>query len=429
MIAEPQHAVAPEGDDALRLPRVPGTVRRFWSAHPLVTDVLLAALTFVVSLLSAVNFGGGQILATDTGSSLVANPTDVGAIVAALMFAASAALVVRRRIPELAFALGMASELAFLLAPVPSGTPILLVSAYSVAVYRSSRKCWLVVGGGVAVIAVVAGAAALFGRVPLEVATNIVASAGTLSLIGALVGVNIRNRRRYVDAILDRSHQLVIERDRQGQLAAVAERTRIAREMHDIVAHSLTVVVALAEGAAATHDAARARTAMDAVSSTARGALTEMRAMLGMLRDDTAGDAPIAPTGTDSAQDAVEVARRAGFPVALTMTGAPNSPAPVALAVSRIVQESVTNAMRHAPNASFIRVSIDHRPSEVQVDIVNDGVVRGATPGGFGLVGLRERAVHLGGTIHVGPDGPGRWAVRVVLPSGTASVPPPSGRM
>ena len=123
------------------------------------------------------------------------------------------------------------------------------------------------------------------------------------NLIGALIGANVGGRKRYVEALIERSRQLTIERDQQAQLATAAERTRIAREMHDIVSHSLTVIVALSEGAAATTETERARSAARTAADTARGALTEMRAMLGVLRTDDTGSAPLAPLTAPSPRE------------------------------------------------------------------------------------------------------------------------------
>src|SRR5690606_32844086 len=137
---------------------------------------------------------------------------------------------------------------------------------------------------------------------------------------------------------IDRSRQLLVERDQQTQLATAAERERIAREMHDIVSHSLTVVVALSEGAAATGDQDRAREAALAAATTARNALTEMRSMLGVLRDgDT--DAPLAPLEPASPAETIAAAQQAGFSASLPVRGGPDAAPAVRFAIGRIVQE------------------------------------------------------------------------------------------
>ncbi|WP_307861065.1 histidine kinase [Microbacterium sp. SD291] len=242
-------------------------------------------------------------------------------------------------------------------------------------------------------------------------------STTVLGLIGTLLGTNVGNRKRYLAAVIDRSRQLLVERDQHSQLAAAAERARIAREMHDIVSHSLTVIVALSEGAAATPDAKRARAASAAAAATGRSALSEMRAMLGVLRDDDA-DAPLTAVTAPSPQETVENAQRAGYPVSLTLSGAaPELPSATVHAISRIVQESVTNAMRHAPNATSVSVHVAFTPATVALEIVNDGAAALSGTSGFGLRGLAERAAHAGGGIEYGPAGSGYWRVRAELPA------------
>jgi len=305
---------------------------------------------------------------------------------------------------------------------VAAGGPLLLVTTYTLAVYRSARACWTALGIATVGMGVAALAATGVGLVPWDVSVNAIVSELVVGLIGALIGINVGNRKRYLTAVLERSRQLLIERDQQAQLAAAAERARIAREMHDIVSHSLTVVVALSEGALATNDPERARGAMDAAAQTARGALDEMRMMLGVLRADESGDALLTPMEPVEPRDAVLAAQRAGFPVTLSVTGKGEAPTAVRFALGRVVQEGVTNAIRHAPSAREIRVRVDHGVDEVTVEIANDGAdfPRNAShPAGFGLRGLAERVAHLGGSVQSGPAGAGRWLLTATLPCQT----------
>ena len=188
----------------------------------------------------------------------------------------------------------------------------------------------------------------------------------------------------------NRSKQLAEERDRKAKLAAVEERTRIAREMHDIVSHSLAVVVTLAEGAHATDSLDRARQANRAIADTARASLDQMRIMLGVLRDDGTDEPPLAPTLDTSPDELVETARAAGVPVTLTVSGTPHDGDMQRLAVRRIVQESLTNAMRYAPNATAVSVTIAYSSDTATVEVVNDGVheTRDSQGSGLGLQGL-----------------------------------------
>lgn len=396
-------------DEELRLPRPPGVFRRFWARHPLVADILVALFFALLSLAPIARI-----------APTLPEPVALGLawLVPIAIVAACASLVLRRRRPLVPFIASFVVEALFLFADVPGGTPLMLVTCYSLAVYVSSRAAWT--GFGIAVIGLSAIAGVLFltGLITFQIAANAAITTFVLGLIGTLIGVNVGGRKRYIDAVIDRSRQLLIERDQQAQLAAADERARIAREMHDIVSHSLTVIVALSEGAAATPNAEQARAASTAAAETARGALTEMRAMLGVLRTDDS-PLPLAPMEPAAPQETVATAQRAGYPVTLAVTGTPRLAPTVAHAVGRIVQEGVTNAMRHAPAATAISVRIAYTAETVTVEIVNDAAPDAARGVGFGLRGLAERAAHAGGTIVSAPAGGGRWLLRAELPTGS----------
>lgn len=395
-------------DEELRLPRPPGVLRRFWARHPIIADVLLLLVCVALSLLPAATFGRDQ-----------PNPYAAGLSTAApvLIVVACASLLWRRRVPLVPFIASFAVEAIFLFAELPMGTPLILITGYSLAVYRSARLAWAGLGIAVASLAAFAGLLTLLGIATVQIAVNTTVSAVVLGLIGTLIGVNVGGRKRYLDAVIDRSRQLLVERDQQAQLAAAAERARIAREMHDIVSHSLTVIVALSEGAAATSDPAQARVAASSAADTARGALTEMRAMLGVLRADDS-PLPLAPLAPTPPHDTVSAAQHAGYPVAIAVTGEAEVSPTTAHAVGRIVQEGVTNAMRHAPAASRIAVRLAYTADDVQIEIVNDGVDRDDIGrSGFGLRGLAERAAHAGGSLTSMPTGDGRWILHAALPT------------
>ncbi len=402
-------------DEELRLPRAPGVIRRFWARHPVFTDVLVALVCLFLSLAPAANVSAP---AGVLSGSIAARVT-----ISVIVITACALLLRRRQWPVAAFVAAFAVSISYLSLAVPVGGPQLLVASYSLAVYRSSTACWRGLGIGLACLAVIAVALERSGAVTLQIALNALIGESVLGLIGALIGVNVGGRRRYLEAVIDRSRQLLVERDQQAQLAAAAERARIAREMHDIVSHSLTVIVALSEGAAATSDQQKARAAAAASAAAARSALAEMRAMLGVLRDDDA-PLPLAPMEPASPHDTVATAQRAGYPVALTVNGTADLSPAVRHAVGRIVQEGITNAMRHAPAATNITVQLDHSADSVTIEIVNDGVAGSTGTPGFGLRGLSERAAHVRGTIDAGPVGPGVWKLRAELPSGRGDAAP-----
>jgi signal transduction histidine kinase len=185
-----------------------------------------------------------------------------------------------------------------------------------------------------------------------------------------------------------------------------------------VVSHSLTVIVALSEGASVTSDPERSREASRAVAATARDALAEMRMMLGVLRDDRPAGAPLAPIEDGSLDDLVDAARNAGFPVSLSVTGVADCPPVVRQAVRRIVQEGLTNAMRYAHDPRFIRVEVVHAPNELALSVDNDGsrLDEPSGGGGLGLLGLRERLAHLGGSLEAGMISPDHWRLRARIP-------------
>ena len=417
MSPEPSLVVASgtaPGDDELRLPRPPGVIRRFWAAHPRLSDVGIALIALLLSAPGAVIRARGPVPASSA---------EVWAAIA-LAFVAAAALVLRRRHPLVVFGVTMVPALVLPgnLASVGDLTPA--IALYAVAVYASMRACWIAFGAGAIALAIRATIGLLSGTDATASGVTVDISAAVLLLIGALIGINVGNRKRYVDALIARSRQLLVERDQQAQLAAASERTRIAREMHDIVSHSLTVIVALAEGAAATSDQDRARAASRGAADTARAALTEMRAMLGVLRDDDEGASRLPDTPPDP-RDLVSTAQRAGYPVTLAVSGDDRPLPPAArFAIGRVVQEGLTNAMRHAPGAGSIRVAIAYTPAGAVVTVEDDGTgesaASGADGGGFGLRGLRERVEVTGGRFEAGPRGDGGWRVRAVIPGAPA---------
>ncbi|WP_311244497.1 histidine kinase [Microbacterium sp. WCS2018Hpa-23] len=394
-------------DEALRLPRPPGVLRRFWARHPVVADVLIALVCLLLSLVPA------GVITNDLPMPLAIG---VAILVPASVVAACATLLWRRRRPVIPFVASFALEAGFLFALQPIGSPLLLVTCYSLAVYRSSRAAWTGFGIGLASLGAIGGLLTLSGVITLQIAANAVIMSLVLGLIGTLIGVNVGGRKRYLDAVIDRSRQLLVERDQQAQLAAAAERARIAREMHDIVSHSLTVIVALSEGASATSDPEQARAAATASAETARSALSEMRAMLGVLRADDS-PLPLAPLAPTPPQETVAHAQRAGYPVTLSVSGGADLSPAVAHAVGRIVQEGVTNAMRHAPGATAIAVRLVYTADGVTAEIVNDGATGPVGTSGFGLRGLAERAAHAGGTVVSEPLEGGRWMLRAELPT------------
>lgn len=233
-----------------------------------------------------------------------------------------------------------------------------------------------------------------------------------------------RTRRAYVDALVERGERLERESAQQAELAASDERARIAREMHDVVAHGLSVIVVQADGAryAAAKDPAAAVDALATISATGRDALAEMRKMLGLLRSgDGTGTRP--QPGLADIPFLIDEARAAGMDVSATLPPVGVTvPDGVALTAYRVVQEALTNVRKHAGPEVHATVAVDvvmgPRGPEVRVDVVDDG--RGAAAiddgNGLGLAGMRERVVVHGGTVDVGPRPGGGYGVSARIP-------------
>ncbi|MGB4137583.1 MAG: histidine kinase dimerization/phosphoacceptor domain-containing protein, partial [Microbacterium sp.] len=222
-------------DEELRLPRPPGVIRRFWARHPLFTDILITLVCLLFAIVPGTSDGAGVRI----GSVFIPLAGTIGCLL--LMFR-------RRRWPVVVFVAAMLASASYLFAVDGVGGMLLLVASYGLAVYRSGRACWIALGVGIGALALLAMSLSLTGAVTWGAGVSTVFSQAVFALIGALIGVNVGNRKRYLEAVIDRSRQLLTERDQSAQLASAAERERIAREMHDIVSHSLTVVVALSEG-------------------------------------------------------------------------------------------------------------------------------------------------------------------------------------
>ncbi|MEW1833743.1 sensor histidine kinase [Microbacterium sp. NPDC079995] len=411
MITGSRGGASPEAEP--RLPRPPGVLRRFWSRHPVLADIMIAGFCLLLSVAPVIALPDRA----PEDSRLDPETWDrVWPVLATVVVLGCFALLARRRNPVAVFAITVVVAAAYLFSPVSLGGPLVGIATYAVAVYRGNRTCLVAVGAGLSMLLVVAGGLGLSGVIAADIAWNVLISEALMMVIGGLIGANVGGRKRYVEALIEHSRRLVVERDQQAQLAASAERERIARELHDIVAHSLTVMVALAEGVAASKDAAHARPGAEAISATGREALRDMRATLGILRDTDA--APLAPLARDTTEATVASARAAGFETHLTVVGEPDVPSATRLAVSRIVQEGVTNVLRHAQAVTRIAVEIRYTDEGVTVSVIDDGrgVLSAPAGGGFGLRGVRERVELVGGTVTAGPGETRGWAVHAWLP-------------
>jgi signal transduction histidine kinase len=247
----------------------------------------------------------------------------------------------------------------------------------------------------------------------------------------------LRTRHLYVQSLEERAATAERERDHLTQLAAADERAAIARELHDVVAHSLAVMIVQADGAtyAIDHAPDQARGAMGTIAATGRDALEDMRRIVGVLRgtaataDETGERRRI---GIDQIANLVERARSAGMAVELRTDGEPTGLSPAEeLTIFRLVQESLTNGLRHAGQGARVSVSLTFRPGAVTLEVVDDGAgqlvavggdgfadspPRLPPSGGHGVIGMRERVAVHGGEFNAGPRLGGGWRVWAVVP-------------
>jgi signal transduction histidine kinase len=329
----------------------------------------------------------------------------------------------RRRVPLSAFACCVLSGLWQLTTAGPTpGDLAVLVMIYTVAAYRPRRDSLAVlaiclIGSGIAIVvwSPVRGVPGLVERVFLASVMF-----GGTALIAWVLGDSMRYRRGYYAALEDRAARLEAEREAQAKIAAAAERARIARELHDVIAHHVSVMVVQADGAgyALRRDLATAETALKAISSTGRQALTEMRRLLGVLRN--AGDqAELAPVpGLGELRELLDQARAAGLAVTYTLAGAPRElPDGAELAAYRVVQESLTNTRKHAGLAASAEVTLRYEPDGIIVEVTDDGLANPPSDTvGHGLAGMRERIEMYGGTVQAGPLPGGGFRVVARLP-------------
>jgi signal transduction histidine kinase len=366
-------------------------------------DPALAGVVFVLSLLPLIR-------ATPCGC----DPTPAWGFV--LVAAQCLPLVVRRHWPFAAPMLCGFLSMAYGASSLPD-PPVQyagLVALYTVAAHATRRLAYVagaIAAGGLATVLTLDWPKS--NLEDLTVNTLVFATAW-------LLGDNARSRRDRALELELRANQLELTRAAEAEAAVVAERNRIAREMHDVIAHHVSMMVVQAESGpiAVERDPQHAIASFDAISTAGKQALSDMRRLLGVLRDQT--DPPLAPQpGADQIPDLVAGVRSAGLDVHLDITGQVRVvPPAVDLSAYRLVQEALTNCLRHAGHAQ-VAVSTRYDSDALRVEVIDDGVGGGAPTalsGGNGLIAMRERVAMVGGTLEVGPRQSGGWSVRAVLP-------------
>jgi signal transduction histidine kinase len=422
-------------------PGYPGCVERVYARlrrHPWLPDGVLAIL-------------------------LLAGSAHLASSAVPVSLALAGTVAVRRRFPVAACCVALAIaavQVAVAIGPTFTNSPLqptftdtgILVLIYTVATCRPRRVSLPVMAVGVSLAA---AAITRWNPGPEHGARP----AGFIFVIGIfaltpvsawVLGDSIAYRRAYSAALEERAVRAERERDTQAQIAAAAERGRIAREMHDVIAHNLSVIVAQADGGTYAFDGApeKSRQALAQIGRTGRQALSEMSSLLGVLR--AGPEEPLlapAPAAADIA-NLVAQAREAGMRVSHTVDGAARPlPGGLSLAAYRIAQEALTNVRKHAGAEAAAAVTVRYGPEELLVSVADDGRGDGGRPvslprygdqaahpeareggAGHGLTGMRERAALYGGTVQAGPRPGGGFEVTARLPLApavrTASSPP-----
>ena len=391
-------------------------MERLRSLDPLWVDTVLA-----IALLAL----GAVTVFSQELDDRMAEPTAASVIT---ILVVTAPVAVRRRLPLLAVSLASAGILAHIGADWPEGSLPLTVMllTYSVAAYDSPRAAGAGLGVIYATLLVLA-----FTDAPGLDAAGIVGNMAIFT-VWWVVGIALRARRETLEARV-RAAEERANVERQTVARALAEeRLRIAQELHDVVAHSMSVI-AVQAGVGAhvlTDRPEEARAALEAISSTSRGTLTEMRRLLGVLRDNEGERSDAPAPGLGDLPSLVDDVRGAGVPVSLTVVGTDTCPdrgtqgcahAGVELSAYRVVQEALTNVIKHAGAPSRVDVAVRYVPGGLEVEVTDDGrgaAALAATPGGHGLLGMRERVELWGGDLSVGPVEGSGYRVRAHLPFG-----------
>ena len=391
--------------------------------HRRVTPALLidSGLAFLVAM--------ANVIAISVASEPDSRPPN--ALAYALGVAIGAAALARRRWPLGVLLASTTLLLLYYSLNFPGIPPAI---ALSVALYTAVEAGYLRWGVAIAVFFLSAGLFVVVVRKHepglLEVAQ--MAQQAALFAVVILLGEAVRNRRRYHEEVQERLRRTLMDQEREAARQVAEERLRIARDLHDVMAHTITAITVQSSLALEALDDAptQARSAVSAIRTASREAMAEIRATVGLLRQDESDVAPRAPTpGLDQLNRLISEAQRAGMQVEMTISGEvrPLS-ATVSAAAFRIIQESLTNVLRHA-QAHGIKVALRYEATGVDISIADDGIgVRTATQanheshpssaqGGHGLRGMQERVNALGGRLIAGPQAGGGFLVDAWLPT------------
>lgn len=374
-------------------------------------DVALVALLIVVAVVTqdASNFDGGAV------------PHGSGALAMVLSIAMILPLLWRRRFPIQALAVTIIVYFVRLFlgySPDGAASTTALIAVYSVGAYapRPAGDVARVVAG----VLLAGGLAISVALDQFKVATVAVMLATWIA--AAVIGDTVYTRRRYQETLEERTRALEVERDQSARLAAQEERARISRELHDVWAHTLTMVVVQAGAAEEVLDSSpeEARRALGRIQHASRHALAEVRRLIASDPDAPSERRPPAP-GLSSLPDLVEELGRSGVPVELSLAGSLDDlPTDVGLSAYRIVQQALTNTLSHGGPGVSARVHVRRENGSLLIDVVDDGLGAAAASDpsdrGRGLIGMRERVALFGGELKAGPRPEGGFAVHARIP-------------
>jgi signal transduction histidine kinase len=412
-----------------RLLRVLRLLRRGDRERPWLLDALLVTAVLLVFGLPDLLHGGGHP-SSDRVDSLAHGPA------VAFQLALALPLLWRRRYPVTVFAVVAGVFVAQWAANVWLHADIAFFLALFTVVRRGPlrRLPWVGAGTVAALLLVVVRVSVVVS--PL-VALFFLYSAATAA---AALGLAVRIGTAYLAALRERAARLEVERDQRSRLVAAAERTRVAREMHDIIGHNLSVIIGLADGGsyAAALTPEHSRKALQLIAGTGRQALDELRRMLGVLREEHSGGPELSPQpGVADLDDLCARVRAAGAAVTYRTVGEPEAlDRGRQLAVYRIVQEALTNTLKHAGTGTSAQLTVAVEGARVLVRIEDTGRARGPAdeagenprPGaGQGITGMRERAALYGGRVTASRRPGGGWVVEASLDRAPLDSPAPAG--
>ena len=387
-------------------------VSRWASSRPFAIDVTLAT---VVGGFGMLGYYSADVLSSQ-------RPQDLAG--AAIIVGQTIGFSFRRRRPMPAFLFVIACTIVFWVADYPTNFDAFsLLAVYAATAHGGDdrRRVWTITGAVVALLTTIALLGVIIPDEDLPAAAVIGIAA--LHLTAAVAGEIVHERRQRLDALEQRAERAEAERELLAREAVLEERARIARDLHDIVAHGMSVMVVQAGAAqrVVATQPERAAQSLEHIQATGREALAEMRRLLGVLRNDGESVELSPQPSIDDLGRIVQHCVDAGIPTELSVSGQTSASAPGAeMTGYRIVQEALTNVIKHAGRPTRAAVNVAYESDRMRIEVVDDGTGASVTElertTGHGLVGMRERVDLYGGSFHAGPRPGGGFRVAATIP-------------